>query len=276
MDQDTHPRDAAAVIAVAKEAAERKLTLQAVDPDEAYVTLDRDGNARILDLERLRDQPDRAKGTYEPATVESFVDYVAKHQEKEHTTIWVHSTKGEVLAILDDHAAKATAWREHRAKLTLERSTEWDFWLEKDNSLMTQTDFADHLEEGLPDIVEPDGATLLEIAEKFHATTAVKFRSGVDRTSGEVKFMYDESIEASAETANGKIAVPRSFTLMLAPFIGEEKVVVTARLRHKAQGGTLFLGYKLERPERVTEEALEGIAERLDDKFTRVYRGTPA
>ncbi len=272
MDPDLNPRDAAAVIATAQEA----VAPEALDSDKLYAVRAAGGNLVTLDLEKFRETPDRPRGIFRPATIESLVKYVETHQFDGATTLWIHETSGEVVAVLDDHSAEAPAWREHRAALQLRPSSEWLFWTKADNQLMDQEAFANHLQEGLPDILNPDGATLLEIAEKFHASTEVKFRSGVDRTSGEVKFLYDESIEAKATTAAGDIAVPRSFTLMLAPFIGEEKVEVEANLRHSAKGGKLHLGYKLERPERIVEAALDRVATELAEKFDRVYRGTPA
>jgi uncharacterized protein YfdQ (DUF2303 family) len=272
MDPDYTPEGTAAVINTAQQA----VALQPFDPEQTYAVVSANGSASLLDLEKFRDTPDRPRGVFYPATVESLVNYVKTHQADGATTLWVHEDSGKVVAVLDDHSQKAPAWRQHRAELTLRPSSEWLFWTKLDNQLMPQEAFANHLQEGLPDILNPDGATLLEIAEKFHANTEVKFRSGVDRTSGEVKFLYDESIEAKATTAAGDIAVPRKFTLMLAPFIGEEKVEVEANLRYSAKGGTLHLGYKLERPERIVEAALDRTAEALAKSFDRVYRGTPA
>ncbi len=272
MDPDFTLEGTAAVISTAQQA----VALQPFDPDQDYAVVSPDGSASLLDLEKFRETPDRPRGTFYPATIESLVGYVTTHKIDGATTIWVHEDSGKVVAVLDDHSQKAPAWRQHRVELNLRPSSEWVFWTKADNQLMDQETFANHLQEGLPDILNPDGATLLEIAEKFHANTEVKFRSGVDRTSGEVKFLYDESIEAKATTAAGDIAVPRKFTLMLAPFIGEDKVEVEANLRYSAKGGNLHLGYKLERPERVVEAALDRVANELAEKFDRVYRGTPA
>jgi uncharacterized protein YfdQ (DUF2303 family) len=274
MDPDSTPRDAAAVIDVAKQAA----ALQRVDPTvDNIVVVGLDGYGSILDLEELRKQPDRPRGTYNPTDVESFIDYVTVHKDDSATTIWVHPTEGKVLAILDDNAAAETAWREHKVDLTLQHSPEWEFWAKRDGELVDQESFAEHLREGLPDIAEPDGASLLEIATTFEAKTDVHFRSGIDLSSGEARFKYDEEIQATGQTkADGEVSVPRQFVLALSPFLGEEKVQVVANLRHRTTGGNLRLGYKLERPERAIEDALQRVADRLDDRFERVYRGTPA
>lgn len=267
------PTDAAEIVAVAKQAA----AVQEVEPSNNYVAVDQSGRATVIDLESLRERPDCPRGTYKPADVESFISYVETHKDDAETTIWVHPTEGKVIAVLDDHSAENPAWRQHKVELVLQHSPEWAFWMRTNDELMDQEAFAELLREGLPDIASPDGATLLEIATTIEAKTAVHFRSAVDTSSGEKKFKYDETVEASGSTAaDGEVAVPRQFTLVLAPFLGEEAVQVTANLKHRTQGGNLRLGYKLERPERAVEDALNRVAERLDDHFKRVYRGTPA
>jgi uncharacterized protein YfdQ (DUF2303 family) len=275
MSDQTSPRDAAAVIEVAKQAQRETMTLREVDPDLQYITVDESGNARILDLEKLRDTPDRPRGTYHPATVGSLIDYVDEHQNGYHTTLWVHATEGKVLAILDDNAGEATAWREHRAELELLLTEEWKFWTAHDGAYMGQQEFAEKLQEGLPDISRPDGADLLEICSTIQATTNSTFRSGFRLENGEVKMQYDEQIDGKAGKA-GELAIPEEFTLLLAPFIGNEPVDVKAHLRYRVRGGNLTIGYKLQQPDRIIQDALDAIAKRLGAKFDRVYRGTPA
>lgn len=250
-----------------------------LDPTQLYsVTVPAGAEQKILDLEEYLPQPDRATGTYQPADVESFINYVGRHKDPEQTTVWVHPTEGRVVAVINDNAPGETGWGDHRAALTLTHTPEWDLWIGRDGKLLEQEAFAEHLREGMPEIQIPDAATLIEIAESFESTSGVHFRSKVDFASGARKFKYDETVNASATTAaDGEIEVPRQFTLHIAPFLGEEPVEIIANLRHDARSGSLKIGYKLERPERAVEEALDRVAARLSDRFTdRVYRGTPA
>jgi uncharacterized protein YfdQ (DUF2303 family) len=268
--------DAAVVVETAIASAEPS----AVEPGGLYSVTTPFGGAshQIVDLEKYLDAPTRARGTYRPSDVASFIDYVDNHKVEAMTTVWVHPTKGEVVAVINDNSADDSAWGDHRAVLSLLHSPEWELWAgARDGSLMSQEAFAEHLREGMPDIKTPDAATLIEIAENFEATTDVHFRSKVDFNSGAKKFKYDEESKATATTAaDGEIEVPRQFILHLAPFMGEEPVAIAANLRHSTRSGRLEIGYKLERPERAVEEALQRVADRVSDKFTRVYRGTPA
>jgi uncharacterized protein YfdQ (DUF2303 family) len=272
-DQGPQPSGTQAVIDLARQSA----AVQGVDPTKDYLIVDNDGRAVPVDLSALNSQPPaRAFGTYKPSDVESFINYVTVHEDEAATTVWIHPTEGRVVAVLDDHSEGGTHWGRHRAELILEHSPEWLLWVAKDGKMMDQVAFAEHLREGMPDILEPNAATLIEIAESFETTTGVHFRSKVDFNSGAKKFKYDEETKATATSADGEIAVPRKFKLTLSPFLGEEPVEIIASLRHNSRSGNLELGYKLERPERAIDAALDRVAARLDDRFKRVYRGTPA
>lgn len=272
---ETDQSNAAAVIEVAKQAQQSTMTLKEVDPNVHYVIVDRGGNAHILDLSSLLDEPKRPEGTYRPATLDALVAYVAKHDQGDHTTVWVHPTEGRVLAILDDHSADATAWRAHRAELQLLQTEEWKFWAKFDGQYLDQQTFAEHLQEGLPNIARPDGADLLEICSTIQTSTNAQFRSGFSLSNGEVKMQYDETIDGKAGK-QGELTIPEEFLLSLPPFVGNEPVVIAAHLRYRVRGGNLSIGYKLQQPDQVVQRALDEVAEKLEQKFSRVYRGTPA
>jgi uncharacterized protein YfdQ (DUF2303 family) len=261
----------AAVIETAQEAVEPRL----LDTAELYAVRDSTGALRPLDLEKFRGQPDRARGTYKPATVEAFIDYVEEHVDKEKTTVWVHPTEGKIQAILDDNASNETAWGDHRALLELIVTPEWEFWLANDGELLSQQAFAEKIEDGVREIIKPDAAEMLEIAQSIQATTDVAFRSKIEIHSGEVQMAYDEKTQATAGKA-GQLTVPQTFDLAISPFVGEDPYKITARLRYRAEGGTLRIGYRLDQPERAVRDVLEGIAKTVGEKFDRVYMGTPA
>lgn len=268
---ETTSTDAAAIIATAQEASKPHV----LNAEILYAVRDSAGAVQPLDLERFREQPDRAKGTYKPATVDAFIDYVEKHANDDYTTVWVHPTQGHIEAILDDNAPGETAWRSHRASLDLIVTPEWKFWLENDGDLMGQQAFAEKIEDGIREVHEPDAAEMLEIAQSIQATTDVAFRSSIQVHSGEVQMAYDEKVEASAGRT-GELTVPKTFVLAIAPFVGEPAYKITARLRYRVDSGTLRIGYRLEQPERAVRDVLEGIAGRVGKKFDRVYMGTPA
>lgn len=260
--------DAPAIIEVAQQAVEPVV----LDTDAVYAIRNADGGAMPIDLERFRSAPDRVRTKAAPATVESFIDYVQRFAE-DRTTVWVHPTDGVIAAVLDDDAPGKPSWCEHSAKLALIPTPEWLFWKSQDGNLLGQEEFAEHVEDGLSQLVDPDGAKMLEIAQSVQAKNNVAFRSGYDLTNGEVRFAYEEQIEAKAGQ-KGDLVLPQTFTLGIAPFVGEDAYKIEARLRMRINGGKLRLGYKLTEPDLAVRDVLTGIAERIAAAFPNTYLGT--
>lgn len=265
--------DAAAVIDVATRAAE--LQIKPVDANEALIAVRADHAVEIRDLEQFLDAPKRKRGQYRPATVDALVAYVKEHEDANHTTVWVHPEQPRVLAILDDHSAGSAAWRDHTALLELGFTDEWRRWADLDNKLVDQQTFAEHIEESQLDIVEPDAATVLEIAESFQASVSGSFKQAQRLANGQVHFEWVEDVNASAGD-RGEIEIPKQIELVLSPFLGEKPVALTALLRYRVRDGQLRIGYKLVRPADVIRFALEAVRERLAGEFPRVYLGVPA
>lgn len=262
-----------------------------LDPYTRYsVVVPDNGRLELVEPrdERL-DHPLRATGTVKLATVGSFAEYVERHKDPLGgvTTVWVHPSSGEVKAVINDHqgtsaadgngdpdANPAPGWGDHRAELALLHTPEWKLWTDADGDMLPQEAFAEHIEQGLPEVVRPDGADLLEIAQTLHATTNASFRSAIRLSDGTVQTQYDEEREASAGR-KGEMTIPTEFELAIAPFLGEEREAVTARLRYRLNGGRLSLGYQLVRPHEVIRRTLDRVADQLSDRFARVYIGEP-
>ncbi len=259
-----------AVIDAARETADPTVP----DPTKPYLYALPEGvRLEEADLSAWRLAPTRTIGVYRPATVAAFGAYVERFQS-EMLTVWVHPTSGRVVAVIDDSDPESPGYGQHRAELNLATTPEWNYWAEKDNQMMSQADFAEHIEGGLEEIGEPDAATMLEIAQSFHATSAAAFRSSTRLVSGEQRLQYDEEIKASAGSS-GDLTVPTMILLAVAPFIGEDRYKLAARLRFRLNAGKLTLGYKLDRPDAVKRDALESVAERLAEKFPQTYVGEP-
>lgn len=267
--------DAQAIIQAAREHA----APAPIDPTEdRWHAFIRPAGA-VLDLvkpdEALLDRPRRLKGTVGVEDVESFAAYVGEFYDAERTTAWVDLTRFQVTAVLNDATADESAWRDHRAVLELVKTDEWKRWRGKDGVLMGQEDFARHIELGELDIVSPDAAELLEIAQTFYASTKAEFRSGTRLQNGEVQLTWVEETNATAGR-NGDLNIPSKFELRIAPFHGEEPCALSALLRYRIRDGKLSIGYELVRPDDVERDAMRLIAEQLKANITRVYTGSPA
>jgi uncharacterized protein YfdQ (DUF2303 family) len=262
-----------AIIDVAKEAAELKLV--AVNREDGLIAVRSDQNVELRDLEQYADVPRRKRGVYRPATVDAFVAYAKEHELEDATTMWVHPDQPRILAIFDDLSAGAPAWREHQALLELGFTDEWKRWAKLDDQLVDQQAFAEHIEESQLDIVKPDAAVVLEIAESFQASVSGSFKQAQRLANGQVHFEWVENVDAKAGD-RGEIEIPKQLELSIRPFLGEEPVALTALLRYRVRDGQLKIGYKLVRPADVIRFALDVIRERLADEFPRVYLGQPA
>lgn len=264
--------EAATIVETALASAELK---PVADVDKPHIAVVPEGaSAVVLDLDRFRnlDRPHRKQGTFKPATVSSFIDLV-EDQADPHTTVWVHPTSGKVVAVLNDHD-EDPAYGDYRAELALTATDEWLHWSRLDGQLVDQEKFAEHLEDGVKELVDPDAATMLEIAQSIHANTNAQFRSARRLSDGQVRVQFDETIDAAAGES-GQLEIPTEFSLAIAPFIGEDPYRVNARLRYRASGGKLTIGYKLERPGDVVRDALDKIAEKLGERFPRTFIGEP-
>lgn len=263
-----HPAEAEAVAGIVRTAA----VPAELDPAKPQaLVIPADAQLVLPDLSAWRQRPERKTGTYRPATVAAFLEYVDTQHLADASTIWVHPTSGRVEAIIDD-SGDEPGYGQHRVVLQLTTTPEWDFWAGQDKEMLSQESFAEHIEGGLEEIVEPDAATMLEIAQSFHATSSAAFRSATRLASGEQQLQYDEEVKASAG-AKGELTVPTVILLAIAPFIGEEPYKLTARLRFRLNSGQLRLGYLLDRPDSVKRDALEGVAEKIAEKFDRTYVG---
>lgn len=269
-DETVTAGDAQAIIDTAQSAGDPKPLL--IDQPQALIVPE-GATVEYPDLRAWRDAPTRITGTYRPATVDAFAAYVTELQG-DATTVWVHPTSGAVVGILDDNTADGPGWREHRAELLLATTPEWDYWLAHDGEMQGQEAFAEHIEGGLEEIAQPDGATMLEIAQSFHATSSAAFRQSTRLASGEQRLQYDEEVKAAAGTA-GDLTVPTTLKLAISPFVGEEPYAVAARIRFRLNAGRLTLGYRLDRPEAVVRDSLDKVAERLTLEFPHTYMGDP-
>lgn len=253
-------------------------------PGSLYsIIVPRNGQQRLVEVpETHAPNPRRAVATYRPATVEALVAVIERYHHETNTTVWVHPQSGGIVAIFNDHTGYVGSqetgtpgWRDHRAHLMLEKTKEWNHWINSNGSLMSQIAFAEHIEDGSPQIVAPPAADMLELAQTFHAHTDAQFRSAQRLRDGQVQVQYDESIDASAGTS-GQMQIPDTFELAVAPFLGEDPYRLTARLRYRLGAGKLQLGYKLvQRPEDVLAATLGAIADKLREKFPATFIGEP-
>lgn len=240
-----------------------------------------DQKVERFDLEKYQDAPTRKTGTVALVDAESFVEYVNRHSLERATTLWGDIAGGRVTAVLDDHCSHEAkdkvgnpGWAQHRAVLTMQATEDWKHWASLDGKLVSQDEFAEHIEAGVDSISTPDPATMLEIAQSFHASAGAHIKS-TRNLSGTLEVAYEEKVGATAGQ-HGTMEIPQTFILGLAPYEGTDPYAVTARFRFRLSDGQLRMGYRLVRPDKVRRAAFDDIVQKVSDgSGFQVMLGTP-
>lgn len=241
----------------------RELRVHGYHPSEGHRLVE------VVDLERLRSCPAEKRGAVKVATPEALTRYVDRHIDHDTTTVWGDIDAGRITAILNDHGHTIegdAGWADHRAELQLQRTPEWNAWTKITGSWLAQVELAEFLEEHLLEVVEPDGSTLLEVTQTFHATTGARFKSSQQLHSGEQRLVYEEDVQASAGRAQ-HVEIPTDLTVRIRPWLGVDPVDVAAKFRFRVRDGQLALGVKLlyldDHSRTAVEHALDYVADAL-------------
>lgn len=222
-----------------------------------------------------QDNPKRKLGTTTVRDAQSFLSYWGKHSD-DASEVYADADRLSITAILDANQAEAARWGSHRLQLHLRETDAWKQWAALDGKLVDQERFAEFLEDHLPELLEPNAATMLEIAQSIQGTAKAEFQSGVRLDNGQRKLAYVETVTAKAGQKND-IVIPETFVIGLVPFEGSEGYRLTARLRYRINGGPLQLGYKLDRPGDIRKTAFDDVVKAIAEQIdTPVMNGTPA
>lgn len=267
------------------EAARLGVELTDLTLGNLYAAPQADGSIRVIDLatddhrKRLGQEPTRKTGTVALTEAPSFSHYLNDHKDDAATTLWADRDAGRIVAVLNDHVREndEAGWGDHRATLTLRKTKAWQAWTQASGEFLNQATFAELLEDRSGDVVTPDHATLLEIAQSIEGTKDASFKSAGRDDNGEIKFRYEETVSARAGQA-GQLSIPSRIELGIAPFEGMDPYKVSARFRYRVTGqGSILLGVVLDRPEDVLEAAFRAVAVDIETATgLSVMHGTPA
>jgi uncharacterized protein YfdQ (DUF2303 family) len=212
-------------------------------------------------FDRLKGAPRRVTAAVHVNDVSAWLDYYRKYSNPAGgVEVFADVRTNRIVGILDAPLGPgAPRFGEHTVTLTLRRSAAWTAWTSRSGVTMRQHEFAEHLEDRSPDLVDPDAATMLEIAATISATAGVKFESGVHLASGQRRFQYLETVEGKAGR-RGELTIPSQFTIQVQVWRGVPIVVpMTARLRYRIASEGLTLGYVLDRVEDVEDAAWQAL-----------------
>jgi len=237
-------------------------------------------NCRIQYLDEVIESPPRAKGTAKLRDAASFIYYFNRFADGA-SQIYATLTPAKFIAVLDENGATAEfinnhspRFREYRAEFVVPASEEWNRWKASDRNPMGQLAFAELLEDNLPDIVEPSGHDLLQMALNFEASKSGSFRAVQRLQNGNVNLSWVDETKQTGES--GTMTVPPSFKLSIPVFENGLIYPIEARLKYRVKEGALSIWYELVRPHKVLDEAFREIWTRISSETERnIMLGLP-
>ena len=221
-------------------------------------------------------RPSRIIGTVNLRDAVSFCRYYSAFAD-DRSRIFAEPAYQSFLAILDYHGAgeRTPEFLSHRAAFQMVLDERWKVWAGKSEKQFSQSDFAEFIEDNNADILEPSGATMLEVARDLKASMGANFESKVTPKNGQIQMRYTEQIDGKVGT--GAMEVPEFFKLSIPVYYNEEPITISARLRYRIQGGSLTFHYKLYRQVEILNAAFDKAATSISDTLkVDILRGSPA
>lgn len=223
---------------------------------------------RIETLPRVG-TPERPKGFVKLRDAASFIRFFMDHAS-DQSRIYAALDPARFLAVFDDfyvndddeltldHQAN---WREFRASFDVPPSREWQLWNAASRKQMGQLAFAEFLQDNLPDVIQPDGADLLQLALNFEASQAGTFVATQRLQDGSHNLQW-----RADNNASGSVKLPEQIVLSIPVFENEAPREIHARLRYRVKEGALAIWFELIRPHKVLEAAFRATWARIAEE----------
>jgi uncharacterized protein YfdQ (DUF2303 family) len=220
--------------------------------------------------------PRRLAGTITVTDVVSWVAYYDKHATP-GAEIFGDVRSSRITGLLNaPEGPDDPQWADHRLVLQLEHSPAWLAWTGLSGRLLSQEQFAEHLEDRTPDLIEPDAATMLEVAQSIQATNQVNFESRSRLHDGTRVFAYREDVQGQAGQ-RGELAIPTEIRLRLPVWRGVAVAVeVTARFRFRVAREGLKVGIVIDRLDDQLDAAWASLLGELGETVTTPVLAGPA
>lgn len=223
--------------------------------------------------------PKRPQATVRLRDAASFIRFWSDHAVA-RSRIYATMEPARFLAVIDEfdfavespNVDEQADWRAFRAEFLVPASREWTTWTAVHRKDMGQLAFAEFLQDNLPDIVQPEGASLLEMCLNFEAVTGGKVVATQRLQDGSV------SLQFQAENIGGaSVKLPDVITLSIPVFENEKPVEMQARLKYriKREDGSISFRIELVRAHKVLEQAFREVWARIEGAGAVVLLGTP-
>lgn len=215
--------------------------------------------------------------------VASFTSYVNQFKGPA-TQIFADPSQNVMTAVLDYHEPNKAARAAHMAVLSLQYAPEWLAWTGISGKETPQKPFAEFVEENQLFILEPDGATVLEMVRNLKVDMKVEFASKVDLKSGRIQLTYNEIEDAQTSAKGQVLTLPDHFELALGVYDGEPRtdkvdghpIRVLIRTRFPEKTKLAFIAKLMDQPA-IKKAAFSAVCQRVaNDTGIKVLWGSPS
>lgn len=190
------------------------------------------GGASVTSLEHLMDAPARLRQVYKTERIPDFVKYVATHAHELDSTVYVAPTGDSAEAIIDHGNVSAPEWGQHRAKLALVKTREFQALEALCAQPRSQQELIDYLEDWARDgVVE-----CLVNGEEVSASAAIAAVRRVDlkataqATHTQDNFAASRTAIEQVEARGADGALPGHIKLMAPMYVGTAQRDIFARI----------------------------------------------
>ncbi len=235
----------------------------------------------IVEIEDYKIQPDRKTGQRTFTSTESFNSYVNKHKNEDQTIIVADSNVPAVKAIFNDDGKDTPAWSDFSAKLELKFSRQWLKWIEKNNRLMSQEEFAQFIEDNRIDFMCGGEHKLNDEVVKtvnpvefkklildLNLSVSEKIKSKLDVVTGETIVSY-----SNEDTGDKTFKVPSFFVIVIPVYKTGDYFKVIVRMRRRTSDGRVQFGFLIDQVDQAIESAFEKICKRVKEGQTKENNG---
>lgn len=219
---------------------------------------------KILDFENNMPTPMRIRKAVAFIDSPSFVDYFKTFKLTYQPRLFCHTDEDgmKILSVFDydlpgqivkaatekepgQITREAPRWNSHTASLALAYHPDYKALRETDGHWFDQQEFALFVEENTHLFKQPDGATMLELAQHLKGHRTATWQRGKRLSNGENKLEFIEEIEG--RSAAGDVLVPEYLDINSPMFEGYEPVDYRAAFRWKMDkdDNTIQFSYRL-------------------------------
>ena len=239
-------------------------------------------------LDENRTQPKRRRGQATHRELASFIAHVRRFAD-EHSAIFASPDPRapKLVAILDYHEQNADGqprFGDHKSVYEPLLSEEWKAWNAKHGEVMSQSDFAQFLEDRIGDVIQSGVAnedsklaefaslvggtfaspsTLIELSRGLSVNVDEKIKSAVNLSSGAISVQYET---VHGDGRGNPLQVANLFLIAIPVFRSGALYRIPVRLRYRVAGGRLSWFYQLYRADKTFDHAFEEICKKAADE----------